>query len=212
MLVDGPPRATRWRAKSAPAELPCMRPDVGRPDRIHIIGGMGTGKTYLGRRLASIMCLRVFEMDLGVDQDELLAQPSWISEGIYLWSIERVLEAADVVVWLDLPYRTCARRIVVRHALASARGNNRHKGLRKLWRFAWTSRRYWQTTTPRPPTGPTDWNALSRAQTVLTLDPHRSKVVRLSSRRAVDAWLSGVAHRWSDPAGEPERESRRASI
>lgn len=183
--------ASRWRCRPGSCCTARVPADVEAVDRVHIIGGMGAGKTFLARRLGAVLSAPVHEMDLGRDHDAVLAQPRWIAEGIFLWSIEEILDAADVVVWLDLPYRTCVRRIVIRHAVASARRTNRHKGLRKLWKFAWSSRGYWRTAAPRPPTGPTDWAALSRAQTVLTIEPYRSKVVHLRSQRSVDAWLDG---------------------
>jgi len=153
---------------------------------------MGSGKTFLARRLGVILQAPVVEMDLGFDAEVALGEERCVTEGIYLWEVEAVLEAADLVVWLDLPYRTCVRRVILRHLWASARGQNRYKGLRRLWRFAWGGRWYWKTTAPRPPTGPTDWGALSRGQTVETLQPYSVKVVRLASRRDVAAWVRGL--------------------
>ena len=165
-----------------------------RPERVHIIGGMGTGKTHLARRLGDRLGAPVYEMDLDFDLDRtaVAGGARWVTEGIFLWQIEPLLEAADVVVWLDLPYRTCVRRIVVRHVVASARRNNRYKGVRRLAAFSWGARAYWKTVRGRSPTGPTDWAALSRAQTTVTLAPFAAKVHRLRSRREVDAWVDTV--------------------
>lgn len=129
-------------------------------------------------------------MELGIDLEGVLEQRSWVIDGIFLWNIAPALEAAEVVVWLDLPYRTAVRRIVLRHAIASARRNNRHRGLRKLCQFAWSSRWYWKTPVPRTPTGPTDWGALTRAQTIATIEPYRHKVIRLRSPRDVYGWVA----------------------
>ncbi|HZU72302.1 MAG TPA: hypothetical protein VE990_05970 [Acidimicrobiales bacterium] len=131
-------------------------------------------------------------MDAGIDIDSVLATDRWVTEGIYLWDVERVLSAAVAVVWLDLPHRTAVRRIVVRHFWLSARRRNRHRGLRLLWSFARTSGRYW-TDDPRPPEGPTDYGALSRSRTIETLLPYWDKVVVLTSRREVAGWLRGLA-------------------
>ena len=157
---------------------------------MEVTGAGGAGTPGLGRPGAWVRGAPAEWMGPGAVLDVGLGGRRWVTEGIYLWAIDDVLEDADIVVWLDLPYRTCIRRIVVRHAVASARGNNRHKGLRNLWNFAWGARRYWTTTTPRSPTGPTDWSALTRAQTKITLEPHRAKVVHLRSRHSVDAWLT----------------------
>lgn len=153
---------------------------------------MGSGKTHLGRRLGTALRAPTYELDLGVDVASVIDQPRWVTEGIYLWRIDAILAAADVVVWLDLPYRTCVRRIVVRHAMASARRNNRYPGLRKLWKFASGSRWYWKTVEPRAPNGPTDYGALTRAQTIVTIEPYWSKVVRLQSPREVHTWFDGL--------------------
>ncbi|HEV2369150.1 MAG TPA: hypothetical protein VGR90_04705 [Acidimicrobiales bacterium] len=161
--------------------------------RVHVIGGMGTGTTYLARRLGTVLRAPVYEMDLGFDARAVLRSKRWVTEGIYLWDIDPVLEAADAIVWLDLPYRTCVQRIVLRHIWASARRQNRHKGLRKLGRFVWSARAYWQTEDPRSPDGPTDWGALSRAQTLGTLQQHMSKTTRLRSQSEVMAWLGTVS-------------------
>jgi adenylate kinase family enzyme len=158
-----------------------------------VIGGAGTGKTTLARRIGGLLRLPVHEMDLDFDLGTVLGQRDWVTEGIYLWNVHGLLEAADVVVWLDLPYRTCLRRILVRHFIASARRQNRYRGLRRLWSFASGSRWYWKVSQGRPPTGPTDWGALSRAQTVEVLRPFSAKVVRLRSGREVDAWLLELA-------------------
>jgi hypothetical protein len=165
---------------------------------VHIIGGMGTGKTHLARRLAAALDAPLYEMDLGVDTDAVVQRPSWVTEGIYLWAIDPLLGAADAIVWLDLPYRTCLRRIIVRHATASLRGTNRHKGLRNLWSFASGSRAYWKTAAPQAPKGPTDYGALSRVQTMATLAPHEAKVHRFANQLDVNTWLDeiwGSGHR-----------------
>lgn len=161
--------------------------------RVHVIGGMGTGKTYLARQLGVVLRAPVYEMDLGFDAETVLGTDRWVTDGIYLWDVDRLLEAAEVIVWLDLPYPTCVRRIVLRHIWASARRQNRHKGLRELWQFVRSSRRYWQSDNPRPPDGPSDWGALSRAQTQLTLQRYGSKVTRLRSQSEVMGWLRAVS-------------------
>ena len=47
---------------------------------------------------------------------EAVAAPSWVVDGFYLDEamVPLVWPAADVVVWLDLPRRTCVRRAVLR--------------------------------------------------------------------------------------------------
>ena len=87
--------------------------------RIHIVGGPGSGKTALSIRLArerGVEPLRLddiaFDPSSGVAAplaqrlsgvDSSLAEPSWVTEGIYLGWTDRLLAEADVIIWLDLP-------------------------------------------------------------------------------------------------------------
>jgi len=176
--------------------------------RVHIVGGMGTGKTWLSLRLGQVLGVPVHELDLSVDLDAVSKEPGWVTEGIFLWGIEPLLSRADAVVWLDLPYRVAVRRIVIRHFRLSLRGQNRHRGLRLLWRFAVGSRSYWTTSPGRGPEATDDWGALSRAQTITTLAAHRPKVVQLRTPREVLSWLEGL--RLAPIPQKPRRTGRRA--
>lgn len=158
-------------------------------DRVHVIGGGGSGKTTLARKLGSRTGLPVFELDTGAELDP--DEPRWISEGIYLYDVGRVLDRADVIVWMDLPKRIALRRIVTRHVKLTVLGRNAHRGFKKLLRYVRHQRQYY-TSAAREPTGPTDWDANSRAQTVEVLGPRSAKVVHLRSPRAVRRWLSTI--------------------
>jgi hypothetical protein len=167
------------------------RSDGPRPRRVHIIGGGGSGKTTLARRLGAATGRPVVELDIGADLRALASSPEWISEGIYLYDVEPVLARADVIVWMDLPSRGAMRRIVTRHIRLSVLRKNRHPGFRRMLTFAWGQREYY-TGPPRKPLGPTDWDALTRAATVDLLEPWQSKVVHLRSPRAARRWLATV--------------------
>lgn len=158
-------------------------------ERVHIIGGGGSGKTTLARKLAARMGLPVFELDTGAELDP--AEPTWIGEGIYLWQIEPILDRADVIVWLDLPRHVAFRRMVTRHIKLTILRRNPHPGFRKMLHFAWGQREYY-TDPARAPTGPMDWDALTRALTEDLLGPHDAKVVHLRTPRAVRRWLSTI--------------------
>ncbi|MBI3972503.1 MAG: hypothetical protein HY332_14585, partial [Chloroflexi bacterium] len=69
------------------------------------------------------------------DLARLCALPAWIIEGCYPGWIDELARASDLIVWLDVPFWRAAWRIVKRHVLADLRGNNRHPGYRRLWRF-----------------------------------------------------------------------------
>ena len=161
----------------------------GTFQRVHIIGGGGSGKTTLARRLGAATGLPVVELDVGADLRALASSPEWISDGIYLYDIEPVLARADVIVWMDLPPRVAIRRIVTRHARLSLLRKNRHPGFRRMLAFAWGQREYYAAPA-RKPLGPTDWDALTRAATQELLEPWQSKVVHLRSPRDVRRWLA----------------------
>jgi adenylate kinase family enzyme len=164
-----------------------------------IASASGCGKTTVGRALAKRLDVPFVELDAlnhGPDWTEataeelrarvvpLVAGESWVIDGGYRGKLgDLVLEAADIVVWLDLPrrqwvprlLRRTIRRIVRREELW---GGN-HETLRNafltrdgLLRFAW--RNY----------------PIRRA--VYPAELARFKVVRLRTQREVDAWLSSI--------------------
>jgi molybdopterin-guanine dinucleotide biosynthesis protein len=169
--------------------------------RVHVVGGAGSGKTTLARRLVDRLGAPHHDLDaVGyeggagpkrslearlADVRRIAAEPSWVTEGIYLRWTEELLRAADLIVWLDVPWRVAAWRIVLRHVRADLTGTNRHRGYRKLARFVCGTRRYYLAAAPPEPTAPDDDFALSRAATAVALAPYAAKVVRCQSARDV---------------------------
>lgn len=99
--------------------------------RIAIVASAsGNGKTTLARALATRIGAPCIELDALVhgpnwvetpDQQlrdqlhPLLAQPAWVVDGVYQSKIGTlVLDAADVIIWLDLPIRIWLPRLVRR--------------------------------------------------------------------------------------------------
>lgn len=173
--------------------------------RVHVIGGPGSGKTTLARRLAFRGGMPLYELDaVGYgdgagakrpladklsDIDDLAAQPSWIAEGVFLWWTDALLHNADAIVWLDPPWRIAAWRIVVRHAKASLNGTNRHRGLRRLIRFVIESRAYYLGPVAVP-LAPDDDDAVTRSATEQVLAPFHGNVVRCRRKGDVDAFVA----------------------
>ena len=95
-----------------------------------IASASGNGKTTMGRALAERMGVPFIELDAlvhGPDWTEtpndvlaerlapVLASEGWVIDNVYRRKLGNlVLEAADVVVWLDLPIRVWLPRLVRR--------------------------------------------------------------------------------------------------
>ena len=172
--------------------------------RIHIVGGPGSGKTTLARRLARRLGAVAHDLDgvgyeggagLKRPLDRRLADvrriadaPAWVTEGVFLWWTDVLLNRADVIVWLDLPWRVAARRILARHVRSSLAGTNRHRGLGNLLRFLRAARRYYRGPAVAPE-APDDDGAATRAATARVLAAHGEKVVRCRRPADVDAVL-----------------------
>jgi hypothetical protein len=94
--------------------------------KIHIIGPSGAGKSTLAADLGARLHLPVHPLDPIAFLDtrwsirplpekveaieKILQQPGWITEGGHLRWTEPLLEAADIIVWLDVPLLTTLKR------------------------------------------------------------------------------------------------------
>lgn len=101
--------------------------------RIYIIGSVGSGKTTLARQLASQLDIPHYETDNFVwqrqkggdirnaeavrDEQLVLAakKSNWIIEGVHIGWTNKVLQKADLIVFLDIPYHTRSWRFVLRY-------------------------------------------------------------------------------------------------
>ena len=189
-----------------------MRFDREAPRRIHIIGTSGTGKTTLARQIGSELEAGVHDLDaIGyagayegqagtrrpldlrlADVHLIATQPSWVSEGMFLWWIDELLVAADLIVWLDLHWRLAGWRIVKRHVRRSLARNNTHPGLRNLAEFVWEGRADYHNIVPGVPKAPDDDSAITRAGTLVELTRFSNKTVRCTSQRDVGALLDAL--------------------
>lgn len=172
--------------------------------RYTIAGISGSGKTTTGRLLADRLGLPYVELDslnhgpnwTEATPDELRARVEraiaaapngWVLDGNYRSKIgDLVLRNADTLIWLDLPLRTCLRRlwrrtwrrILHREVLWNGnRENLRGAFVARDSLFAWTIRSYFRHRRELP-------------QLVARL-PHL-RLVRLRSEHDVRRWLETV--------------------
>lgn len=162
-----------------------------------IVGGPGSGKSYLSRRLAEISGLPVYHMDHihwlpgWVERDprekDLLARgiharEQWIFEGGHSRTYDHRAAHADLLIWLDLPVGLRLRRVLWRSLRHHGRtrpdlpegcpenfGRQTIDFLRFIWRTRETSR-------------------LRITRVVEARDP-RLRVAHLQSAEAVSAFL-----------------------
>jgi shikimate kinase len=165
--------------------------------RIYIVGGPGSGKTTLAKWLSQQLSHPFYEMDvIGwenghgaarpletrlADIQQITNQAAWICEGGGWDWTEELYQVADHIVWLDLPWRIAAWRIVSRHMRASLAGTNRHSGLLKLWRFLRYARGFYLSKDP---------TFEGNVEIVRKLRPFMHKVVRCHRPAEVEAFVA----------------------
>lgn len=98
-----------------------------------ILGNSGSGKTWLACRLAEITGSAITSLDdlywqpggferrrepAEIEQliQEAKSAEAWIVEGVFGDLAERFLDEADLLLWLDLDWPTCRRRLEERAA------------------------------------------------------------------------------------------------
>jgi adenylate kinase family enzyme len=127
--------------------------------KIVIIGNSGSGKTWLAKRFGIILSAPVVHLDdlfwepggfdkkRNIDQIELLIQQhknkaAWIAEGVFGELAEHYLEDAMFLVWLDIDWIICKKRLEERGS-ESKRHMGRQQSKEGLLRLLeWASNYY----------------------------------------------------------------------
>jgi adenylate kinase family enzyme len=178
---------------SAADELP------SRPHRILVAGVSGAGKSTLCRRISAVTGIRYTELDglyhgpgwtpqpeFAQNVERITAEPDWVTEWQYRAVREMLLQRADLLVWLDLPFRVTLARVVRRTVGRRARRRELWNGnIEPPLRTFFTDRDHivrWSIRTRHK------YRAM-----LATLEWERDGpvVVRLRSRRAVRRWVRG---------------------
>jgi shikimate kinase len=160
----------------------------------------GCGKTTTGRALAERLGVPFVELDALVHgpgwaetpDDELrrlvepvLVEPGWVIDGSYSRKLgPLVLDAADTVVWLDLPIRVWLPRLVRRTARRIRRREELWNGNRETLRGAFWGRESLFVWAFRS-------HVRRRRSYPSTLASYR--VVRLRTPEEVERWLRTAA-------------------
>jgi adenylate kinase family enzyme len=169
-----------------------------RPRRVLVAGNAGSGKSTLARALATALSLPYHELDalfhgpewtprpeFADDVEAFAATDRWVAEWQYIPVRARLLERADLMIWLDLPRWRVMTQITRRTIIRRLRrvelwnGNIEYP----LWtifterdhilRWAWAA------------------HARSRRHVLNALaSPGTPPVIRLRSRRELRAWLT----------------------
>lgn len=104
--------------------------DFGALGKIILVGSAGSGKSHMARKLAAILRYPLVHLDNEfwkpgwvktpkeewiAKQKRLLAGEKWIIDGNYESSLELRFEAAELVIFLDLPRVRCIWNALRRH-------------------------------------------------------------------------------------------------
>ncbi len=182
-------------------------------DRIAIVGCGGSGKSRLSRSLGTVLGITPVHLDgmyynqdwkplekdqFAARQRDLVTAPRWIIDGNYASSLPIRLQAADTVIFLDLPGWTCLWGIAQRR-LRHRGGQHKDLGVydRITWKFVRYILGYRRHMAPRV-------RQLNADHAV------HAELVVLRSRRAARSYLDVVtaqvaASAWPVTAGEERR-------
>jgi adenylate kinase family enzyme len=180
-------------------------------DRIAIIGCGGSGKSHLACMLGGLAGITPVHLDgLYYDRDwkpldkeqfvarqrDLVAAPRWIIDGNYASTLPIRLQAADTVVFLDLPAWACLWGVVQRRL---RHGGGQHHEIGVYDRITWNFLRY--IAGYRRQMAP-------RVRQLIASHAAHAQVVVLRNRRAVRRFLADVTVPTPAPADVAAVEER----
>lgn len=172
-----------------------------RPRRILVADVSGVGKSTFARRLGSALDIPYTEIDalfhgqgwtvreeFRADVDAFTSNDSWITEWQYELARDLLAARAEMMVWLDLPFRVTLTRVVMRTVRRRSRREELWNGnLEPPLHTFFTSKEHvvrWAISTRRT------YRDLVSA--LADSHPHLL-VVRLRSAAAADRWLAALS-------------------
>lgn len=173
-----------------------------------IASASGSGKTTASRALAARLGVRHVELDalnhgpgwveatadeLRARLEPLVAEEGWVIDGGYRSKLGHlVLDAADVVVWIDVPRRVWLPRLVRRSLRRVVRGEELWNGNRESLRDVFVG---------RDALIPFALRTFGERRRRYPVELAHLPVVRLRSQVEIDRFVSGVG---SPTAGTPD--------
>lgn len=105
-------------------------------NRIIIIGNSGSGKTWLGKKLASVLGIQhisldnIFwepggynhkrsDFDVEADIKNIQRSESWVTEGVFGHLVEPITAFADTLIYINLPWNECKNNLLNRGSESS---------------------------------------------------------------------------------------------
>lgn len=194
-----------------PVELGPGDPLPHPPRRVLVVGTSGSGKTTLAARIAPVLGLEHVEIDALFHGPGWQPRPSfveeveaftgrdgWVTEWQYSSQLGDLLQQrTDLVVWLDLPTGVVMRQV-------TARTLRRRLLRQRLWNGN-VEKPLWTVLTDREHIIRWAWstrgNPARRVEALRAARP-QVPVVRLRSRREVEAWVAALPAATGAPAGQ----------
>jgi hypothetical protein len=197
---------------ASPTNLSTLR----SAQRIHIIGGPGTGKSSLAIGLGRLFDLPVHSLDdvafegssfrerswnaRAAEVEGIAVRERWITEGIFVGWTKPLLERTSVIIWLDYSsWPGATYRLVVRFAREAIREIFRRRGTERFFRVKDYQRNFRQLMTVLRTSRdfwlpPADGHRypVTRDEIEGAVAPYPAKVIRIRRRADARALVGNV--------------------
>jgi len=166
-------------------------------NRVYIIGNSASGKTSLARKLSRILKIKSHDLDdfywerkftrkrapAKVEKlvRKVTRQKKWIIEGVYSSCITCSLDRADLIVWLDYPFRVIAWRLIKRQIMSRQK-------IRYLLDFLHYVYDYYRKPTHKH----YDRNESNYYKHKAIVENYPAEIVKIRNRKELDGFIKGI--------------------